>query len=128
MLEDIRMSGEYFDSSFFAFFEDVDLAYRARGAGWVSAYVPDAVAVHRRGGSGTNKNAVQFYAFRNRLFLLIKNVSVWELLWQAPFLILYDLSRLAWVSLSNPLALSAFYQVFRNMRTLLQKRRRILKR
>lgn len=128
MLEDIRMSGEYFDSSFFAFFEDVDLAYRARRAGWVSAYVPDAVAVHRRGGSGTNKSAVQFYAFRNRLFVLIKNVSVWELLRQAPFIILYDLSRFAWVSLSNPLALSAFYQISKNMRTLLRKRRRILKR
>lgn len=126
MLEDIRMCGEFFDSSFFAFFEDVDLAYRAGRAGWVSVYVPDAVAVHRRGGSGTSGSTVQFFAFRNRLLLLIKNMPVSELLRQAPFLIFYDLTRLAWVTLFNPQALSSFYQISRNMKGLLRKRRRIL--
>ena len=35
-----------FDETFFAFFEDVDLAWRARGHGWRALYVPGAVVYH----------------------------------------------------------------------------------
>jgi GT2 family glycosyltransferase len=35
-----------YDTTYFAFFEDVDLNARARLAGWHFAYLPDAIAVH----------------------------------------------------------------------------------
>jgi GT2 family glycosyltransferase len=36
-----------FDTRFFAYLEDVDLAWRARAAGWLAVYEPRAVALHR---------------------------------------------------------------------------------
>jgi len=127
MLDDIKQSGEFFDSSFFAFLEDVDLALRARAAGWRSIYVPEAKAVHRRGGSGTRDSLVQFYALRNRLMLIVKDIPVSTLFAQIVFLAAYDLSRLLWVSVSNPLALSSYRQVLEEMSVLLEKRGEILK-
>jgi N-acetylglucosaminyl-diphospho-decaprenol L-rhamnosyltransferase len=38
-----------FDPALFAYWEDVDLALRLRRAGWASAFVPDALALHRHG-------------------------------------------------------------------------------
>ena len=48
MLEDVAFEGEYFDETFFAYREDVDLAWRAQHLGWRTRYVQDAVARHRR--------------------------------------------------------------------------------
>lgn len=127
MLQEIMLRDGYFDSSFFAFFEDVDLAYRARIAGWDSIYVPEATAVHKRGGSGTRRSLVQFYALRNRLKILVRDIPVSTLLRQAGFLAVYEVLRFFWVSLSNPLALSSYYQVLQQMSALLKDRRRILK-
>jgi GT2 family glycosyltransferase len=38
-----------FDPALFAYWEDVDLALRLRRAGWASAFVPGALALHRHG-------------------------------------------------------------------------------
>jgi N-acetylglucosaminyl-diphospho-decaprenol L-rhamnosyltransferase len=38
-----------FDPALFAYWEDVDLALRLRRAGWTSAFVPEALALHRHG-------------------------------------------------------------------------------
>ena len=47
MLEAVAVEGRAFDPSFFMYFEDVDLAWRARLAGWKSWFVPQAVVHHR---------------------------------------------------------------------------------
>ena len=43
------------DEGYFLYFEDAEYALRARRAGWRIAFVPDARAVHFRGGSGPVK-------------------------------------------------------------------------
>ena len=48
MLEDVAFRGEYLDENFFAYREDVDLAWRAQLLGWRCRYVPGALARHRR--------------------------------------------------------------------------------
>jgi GT2 family glycosyltransferase len=48
MLEDIAVDGQFFDESFFAYREDVDLAWRAQHRGWRCRYVPSVIARHRR--------------------------------------------------------------------------------
>jgi GT2 family glycosyltransferase len=50
MLEDIKIKGEYFDSSFFTYYEDLDLGWRAQLLGWKCYYTPWALAFHYRGG------------------------------------------------------------------------------
>jgi GT2 family glycosyltransferase len=64
-----------FDEVFFAYFEDVDLSFRARLAGHRVAYCADAVAYHDQGATSRTMGGfatTQF--FRNLPLLLAKNV------------------------------------------------------
>ena len=64
------------DEGYFLYFEDVAYCRKARKAGWTIAYVPDARAVHFRGGSGPVKQRARdferlpayYYASRTRFF------------------------------------------------------------
>ena len=60
-----------FDPDFFAYYEDVDLSWRARIDGWESVYVPTSIVYHIHSASGSKvKN---YYLSRNKLFYLMKN-------------------------------------------------------
>ncbi len=57
-----------FDERFFVYFEEVDLAWRARQAGWRCVYLAGAQAYHRGGGTtGQVKARRLFYSLRSRL-------------------------------------------------------------
>lgn len=64
------------DEGYFLYFEDIEYCWRARQAGWRIAYVPQARAVHFRGGSGPVKALAKekkrlpgyYYASRTRFF------------------------------------------------------------
>jgi GT2 family glycosyltransferase len=77
MLDEVAVRGEVFDESFFAYFEDVDLDWRAQLAGWDTYYEPRCVAYHRGHGSGGRRNlAVQLRAEKNRYLLRVKHDSL----------------------------------------------------
>jgi GT2 family glycosyltransferase len=64
-----------FDEEFFAYFEDVDLSFRARLAGHRVHYCADAVAYHDQGAtSRTMSGFATRQFFRNLPLLLVKNV------------------------------------------------------
>jgi len=68
-----------FDKTFFAYLEDVDLAWRARLAGWQSMYAHQAVVYHAHSAIADVELPSSFRLYlleRNRLKLLIKNFSV----------------------------------------------------
>ena len=74
MLDDVRDGDEVFDADFFAYFEDIDLCWRARLRGWAFGYVPSAVARHHRGGTGGRRlDALEAGNHRNRLLMMVKN-------------------------------------------------------
>ena len=77
MLEDIRISDEYFDEDFFIYVEDVDLCWRAQLYGWKCLYTPYAIALHERGATRKDdKNIKKSYyiiGFRNRYLSIFKN-------------------------------------------------------
>lgn len=74
MLEDISVEGEIFDEDFFAYFEDFDLSWRAQLRGWKFRYVPEAVGIHHRGGSGGKASTfILACNHRNRLLTMAKN-------------------------------------------------------
>jgi GT2 family glycosyltransferase len=81
MLEELRLSSGYFDPAYFMYFEDVDLGWRCRLAGWKARYIPDAVVEHRFQGSSHRHGAhfVTIQCMRNRVRTLLKNAS-WRLL------------------------------------------------
>lgn len=74
MLEDIALDGEYFDEDFFAYFEDVDLDWRAQQRNWKCLYTPKAVGYHVRYGTNLIKNKkIAAYYLSNRILMIIKN-------------------------------------------------------
>ncbi len=64
-----------FDEDFFAYYEDVDLSFRAQLAGWKVLYQPKAVALHKIGASsGKVKGFTTYQTIKNLPWLFIKNV------------------------------------------------------
>jgi GT2 family glycosyltransferase len=82
-----------FDEEFFAYFEDVDLSFRARLAGHRVYYCADAVAYHDQGStSRTMSGFVTRQFFRNLPLLLAKNVPAGLLPAVVPrFVLVYSL-------------------------------------
>lgn len=83
MLEDIKHGkDEFFDNVFFAYYEDLDLAWRARLAGWKSISCPWAVIYHVHSATGVSYSPFKaFHVNRNRFFVVLKNYSFWQCLW-----------------------------------------------
>ena len=70
MLQDVGL----FDEDFFMYYEDTDLAWRARLRGWKILYVPDSVVRHVHCGTATEWSPFFIYHVdRNRLAMLFKN-------------------------------------------------------
>jgi GT2 family glycosyltransferase len=62
-----------FDERFFAYYEDVDLSFRAQLRGWRCLYVPDAVVFHRQGAS-TVPSVRDVLVPRNRVLTWLKSM------------------------------------------------------
>jgi GT2 family glycosyltransferase len=95
MLEQTRTSQGIFDRSFFMYFEDVDLGWRCRLAGWKAEYLSTAIALHAFQGSSRKRGSdfVDWYCKRNRMRALAKNASPAFILRSLP----RTLSDLFWV-------------------------------
>jgi len=77
-----------FDSSFFAYFEDLDLAWRARLRGWRCVYCPTAVVHHSHGGTAKPLSPFVLYQCqRNRLVVMARYYPVRYLALAAPRII-----------------------------------------
>ena len=74
MMEDIAYQGQYYDESFFTWYEDIDLDWRARLRGWDCVYIPQAVAYHIGDPHGHQKRdfAYQITIF-NRWQMILAN-------------------------------------------------------
>ncbi|MGD0081492.1 MAG: glycosyltransferase family 2 protein [Methanoregula sp.] len=77
-----------FDEDFFAYMEDVDLAFRARLSGWTCIYVPTATIIHKHGGtSGFNSDLSIYYRNRNVVWTVVKNFPVKMLIAYLPWIV-----------------------------------------
>lgn len=67
----------YFDNDFFAYYEDVDLSFRAQLTGWKVKYVPESVAYHQIGATSRKiKGFTTYQTMKNLPILLWKNVPL----------------------------------------------------
>jgi GT2 family glycosyltransferase len=97
MLSQVRLETGIFDRTYFMYFEDVDLGWRSRLAGWRAVYIPEAVITHAWRGSSTGRG-IDFIGFQyrlNRLRTLAKNASCTMLLTSLP----KTLSHIFWIGL-----------------------------
>jgi GT2 family glycosyltransferase len=91
MLDEVGL----FDEDFFAYLEDVDLAWRARRAGWRCLYVPAARVLHRHSATGVEGSPFKSYHLgRNKVWMLTKNTPFPAGLTYLPLVIFYDLGTL----------------------------------
>lgn len=64
-----------FDERFFAYYEDVDLSFRARLRDYEIWYAPRSVVRHTRGGTaGQHVDFALFHPVKNRWFMIVKNI------------------------------------------------------
>ena len=90
-----------FDPAFFMYYEDTDLAWRLRLAGYTNLYAPMAVVRHDfHGDSGATPGRLyrrRFMSERNRWATLVKNLD-WKTLRRVlPKIRKYDRGRLEWL-------------------------------
>ncbi len=82
MLQEIGL----LDEGFFAYYEDVDLSFRAQLAGWKVAYVPGSIAYHQIGAtSGKVKGFATYQTLKNLPLLWFKNMPrryLWQTGWR----------------------------------------------
>lgn len=137
MLDEIADPGPtYFDETFFAFGEDLDLAWRANRAGWRAVYRHRAVAYHARGGSATRaprfrrkiallgrSPEIRFHAVKNRYLAILRNDSVAGYLRNLPFIWSRDLATLVLLLVTSPGVLARLWRHRSLFRGALRRRR-----
>jgi len=132
MIEDISISGEFFDSDFFAYREDADVAWRAQLLGWKCLYTPFAVGYHVRTVLANNRRSLaailNMHSVKNRWLMRIKNMTtdLYRRYWFAATL--RDALVIAGCLTHEFTSLRAFPFVLRNFRRFLHKRRQIMAR
>jgi GT2 family glycosyltransferase len=73
------------DEEFFAYYEDVDLSFRAQLAGFPCLYVPAAVVAHVGSATAGKESALFYYLWvRNRIYILLKDLPLKQALRHAP--------------------------------------------
>lgn len=118
---------EFFDEALFAYFEDVDLAWRLRHAGWKHLYEPRATAYHTRRGPDQKPRDIAARAFFNRYLVWLKNESWWRFCLYAPMAVPWEGVRLVRMFRHNPDFVSELGPALRRVPATLRKRRRIPK-
>jgi GT2 family glycosyltransferase len=92
MLEDVGL----FDERFFAYFEDVDLAWRAQWRRWKTRLSPNAVVYHALSATlGEQSPFKRYYLGRNRWRVIVKNYPAELLLRNCLTLVAYDALSIA---------------------------------
>jgi len=140
-LEDVKIDGEYFDESFFAYKEDVDLAWRLRLYGWKSIYQPKAIAYHdRTAGDSFALSYIniikerlkiskfgKYLAFKNQRLMQIKNEQIGVLLRHLPWFLPKEIGAWGFATIFERYTWKAFIDLFKQMPSAFKKRKIIMK-
>jgi GT2 family glycosyltransferase len=85
----IRKIGPFQDR-YFAYWEDADLCFRAKEAGYLSVYIPKAVIWHKV--SAADRGGIKdYYLSRNRLMFMKSHASNFQFFCFLAYLVLFDL-------------------------------------
>ena len=132
---------QFYDEAFFAYKEDVDIAWRMKRMGMKSAFVPSAIAWHHRRAPSHPKfgwlksfttrykkpDFVNFLSTRNHTWLLFKHLQPSDLFFHAPWIIPYEFAKLiaALLSLSS---LKGYLATFGGLGRISKQRQRLKRR
>ncbi|MCM3747639.1 glycosyltransferase [Paenibacillus pasadenensis] len=126
MMEHVKLRGEFFDETFFAYKEDVDTAWRSRLLGWKALYVPEARALHARGWKEGGRAGVSLFvrrhSYENRIYTLVKNERS---LLNLPAIIAIELLKLGYILVKERDLLPSWSAIFRRLPEMRAKRREL---
>lgn len=129
LVEDVKVGGEFYDEMFFAYREDVDLAWRARLFGWDCVYWPRAIGYHlRRLRPELGRKVppeINRHSVKNRFLMRIKNVTPGLYARVLVPATLRDLIVVAGVLTLEHQSLPGLTSVIRNLPQVLRARREI---
>jgi GT2 family glycosyltransferase len=127
MLEDVALDGEVFDEDLFAYFEDVDLDWRAQQRGWRCVFTPEARGAHMRGGTGLHRRPeIAALPIANRFLVMLKNDAPAEVARHAIPIVRRTVRDVARHLRAHPRSLPiALARVLRLAPRMLGKRRRL---
>lgn len=139
-LADVKIKEEYFDEDFFAYKEDVDMAWRMQLYGWKVIYQPKAIAWHAR--TAGDSAAINYFgiirerrkiskfakylAFKNQRLMQIKNEQSWLLLKHLPWFLPKEIASWFYVLLFERYTWRAIKDLFRQIPRAWQKRKIIM--
>jgi GT2 family glycosyltransferase len=132
MIEDISIQGEFFDSDFFVYREDADVAWRGQLMGWRCLYTPRACGYHVRnvlpGKRHALPAAINMHSVKNRFLMRMKNMTpdLYKRNWMA--ITGRDLLVIGACLVHEHSSLKAFAFVLRNWKSVMTKRREIMSR
>lgn len=146
-LEDIKISKpnqsesyEFFDENFFAYKEDIDLAWRLRWAGWNAVYVPESIGWHARtiGKKAATSSwkmikeyrekssFVKYLSFKNHRLAQIKNENPSLFFKHLPWILPRELGSWIYILLFEKYRWKAIKDLFNQVPLALQKRKIIM--
>jgi GT2 family glycosyltransferase len=132
MIDDISINNEFFDSDFFVYREDADVAWRAQLLGWRCLYSPLARGYHVRNVLPGNRRAlppeINMHSVKNRFLMRIKNMTpeLYRQNWLS--ITTRDITVIGACLLREHSSLKAFGFLFKNWRHVWQKRQEIMRR
>jgi GT2 family glycosyltransferase len=130
MLDEVGL----FDEAFFAYYEDTDLAWRARLMGWGCLYVPTARVYHAHSATSRQGSSLKRYLLsRNEMWTILKNYPSPDVWLRLPEIVFFDLLSMiyriilerSWSPALGRLAALRRLRPMLYQRRLVQKQRRI---
>ncbi|MCM3602226.1 glycosyltransferase family 2 protein [Robertmurraya korlensis] len=129
-LEDIKIGQEYFLEYFFAYREDVDLAWRLQHRGWKCIYTPQAIAYHVRNNTPLKRkemsDLVNMHSVKNKIIMLLQNESKRGLMHDGHLYLSYEIMIFVYVLLKERTTLPAYKFIFKNWKKIMSNRQAIM--
>ncbi|MEK3750185.1 glycosyltransferase family 2 protein [Paenibacillus sp. FSL E2-8871] len=126
MINDISVDGEFFDADFFAYKEDVDVAWRAEIFGWQGYYDAEAIGYHERGWKTSGRNTKPLFIRRisyiNRYKMIYKNEPTRTMLKTIFISLPYEIAAHGYMLLREPQLITAWKSFFTQLPALKKKR------
>ncbi|MNC53163.1 hypothetical protein D3C75_1025510 [compost metagenome] len=129
MIEDISVGGEFYDGDFFAYKEDVDVAWRAELFGWQAYFDAEAIGFHERGwktaGRGGKSMFIRRISYINRYKMIYKNERARTLLLTLIYSLPYEIAAHGYMLIKEPKLIKA-WSSYRTQRADLKRKRRYI--
>ncbi len=127
---------EFYDEDFFAYQEDVDIAWRWKRLGLKSVFVSQALAWHHRAAPSSSSNWIKafisrrrkpkhinYLSSRNHVWLLAKHLSVSDLFVHGLWILPYELLKFA-AAVFSPGSLKGYLHALAGLPKMLKKRKK----